>query len=35
MLRYLADLGQWRDRRREELDRLDQAALRPPRTATR
>src|SRR4051794_35805665 len=27
MLRYLADLAAWRDRRRHELDELDQAAL--------
>lgn len=30
LLRYLDELGTWRDRRRTELDRLDEAALRSP-----
>ncbi|GAB3600442.1 hypothetical protein GCM10027446_33700 [Angustibacter peucedani] len=34
MLRYLADLGAWRDSRRSELDALDQAALAAPDAAS-
>ncbi len=30
LMRYLSDLGQWRDRRKAELDTLDQAALDAP-----
>lgn len=30
ILRYLDDLGRWRDRRRTELDQLDEASLRSP-----
>ncbi len=33
MLRFLADLGRWRDGRRAELDELDQAALDSPERA--
>ena len=34
LLAYLTDLGQWRDRRRTELDELDEASLHSPeRTA--
>lgn len=34
LLAYLGELGTWRDRRRVELDALDEAGLRSP-SATR